>query len=443
MVSRRIRSLVLVLCAAVVPAAAAVSVAQPAYATVTRLCYGYTACANAGYSNAGYASANKTMYWRMFSGHNCTNYAAYRMVKSGMPNVRPWDGGGNATYWGTSMPSITDNTPRVGAVAWWRAGVYPAGSAGHVAYVERVISPDEIIVSQDSWGGDFSWARVTKATHGWPSGFIHFNDVRLVNSQRPTVSGAARVGSVLTATPGRWAPGTPTLRYHWRAGGERIPGATGSTFQLTDDQVGKRVRVRVTATELGYATRRASSDLTDPVQAGVISNRAAPQVTGDPVVDSTLTADPGAWSPTPDSVSYRWLSDGSPITGADQPTFTLTPDLVGHAISVRVTARRAGYPRVRVASEETSLVRAVPKVHVDLQSLRPGRLTVSVTTTGTEDTVLRVRSHGSLVAEAPIHDGAGVAKLTGLASGERNVKVAVAATSTTTKVVNRYPVTIS
>ena len=62
--------------------------------------------------NAGYAQANDKMYWRMYSGHNCTNYAAYRMVRSGMPDERPWSGGGNATYWGTSMPEITDDIPR-------------------------------------------------------------------------------------------------------------------------------------------------------------------------------------------------------------------------------------------------------------------------------------------------------------------------------------------
>jgi hypothetical protein len=43
-----------------------------------------------------------------------------------------------------------------------------------VAYVEKVVSPTEIIVSQDSWGGDFSWARITKDGKGWPNGFVHF-----------------------------------------------------------------------------------------------------------------------------------------------------------------------------------------------------------------------------------------------------------------------------
>src|SRR3954467_7003323 len=123
--------------------------AAPAAATVTRLCYGYSTCARAGYSTAGYDRNNGTMYWRMYAGHNCTNYAAYRMVKSGLPNVRPWSGGGNAMYWGTSMPRITDGTPRIGAVAWWKANAGPAGSVGHVAYVEKVVSADQIVVSQD------------------------------------------------------------------------------------------------------------------------------------------------------------------------------------------------------------------------------------------------------------------------------------------------------
>ena len=140
--------------------------AAPASATVTTLCVGYTGCAKLGMSDAGYSKASGTMYWRMYSGHNCTNYAAYRMVKSGLANSRPWTGGGNATRWGTSMASKTNGTPTVGSVAWWKAGVYPAGSAGHVAYVEKVVSADEIIVSMDSWRGDFSWARITRASRG-------------------------------------------------------------------------------------------------------------------------------------------------------------------------------------------------------------------------------------------------------------------------------------
>ncbi len=180
-----------------------VVVAPTASATVTTLCRGYAGCLAAGMSDSGYGKANKTMYWRMYAGHNCTNYAAYRMVRSGLANTRPWTGGGNATNWGKAMSGITNGTPAVGAVAWWRAGVKPAGSAGHVAYVERVVSADEIIVSMDSWHGDFSWARVTRTSSGWPSGFVHFNDVRLRSTVAPKITGTAKVGSPSPSPPAR------------------------------------------------------------------------------------------------------------------------------------------------------------------------------------------------------------------------------------------------
>ena len=221
-VRRALRVLLLAVTALLLGVTTTILSPLPAWASVYRLCYGYTSCADAGMGNDGYSSHNSTMYWRMYPGHNCTNYAAYRMIRSGLPNERPWSGSGNATYWGTSMPGITDQTPKVGAVAWWRAGVYPAGSAGHVAYVEQVISSTEIVVSQDSWGGDFSWARITKSGSGWPSGFVHFNDVALKNVARPSVTGTPKVGGTLAATPGTWSPGSPSTTYQWIVGGKPL-----------------------------------------------------------------------------------------------------------------------------------------------------------------------------------------------------------------------------
>ena len=181
------------------PASASTPSPQGASST-SYLCWGYAGCSRAGMGNGGYASVSRTMYWRMYSGHNCTNYAAYRMVHSGLPNSRPWSGSGNATNWGAAMSRITNGTPAVGAVAWWRAYVSPAGSAGHVAYVERIIDANTIVVSQDSWGGDFSWKRITRGGGQWPSGFVHFNDLAQRNTAKPGVTGAPKVGATLTAS---------------------------------------------------------------------------------------------------------------------------------------------------------------------------------------------------------------------------------------------------
>jgi surface antigen len=330
----------------------------PAGATVTRLCTGYSACERAGMSHAGYAQVNQQMYWRMYSGHNCTNYAAYRMIKSGMPNVRPWDGGGNATYWGTSMPKITDTVPRVGAIAWWRAGVYPAGSAGHVAYVEEVVSSSEIIISQDMWGGDFSWARITRSS-GWPSGFIHFNDVPMRNVAAPTISGESRIGATMTATPGTWNPKDVDVIYEWRAGGETLKSGSENTYTLSEADTGKQVRVKVTASKLGYPSASAFSDFAPRVQVPEIVNTAPPTIEGTPQVDQTLTAKRGRWSPgKADSRTFQWRADGAPVKSDSQRKLTLTPDLVGKAISVTVEVSRAGYKDVAATSAPTAPVTA-------------------------------------------------------------------------------------
>ena len=89
-----VAALVLSLLALVVP--------SPAQATSTYLCTGYATCEAQGYSTAGYAAVSGRMYWRMYAGHNCTNYAAYRMIKAGLPTERPWSGSGMAYNWGVA-----------------------------------------------------------------------------------------------------------------------------------------------------------------------------------------------------------------------------------------------------------------------------------------------------------------------------------------------------
>ncbi|MDF1602434.1 CHAP domain-containing protein [Nocardioides sp. YIM 152315] len=307
------------------------------------LCYGYQNCADAGMGNAGYAQANKKMYWRMYAGHNCTNYAAYRMVQNGMPNARPWSGGGNATYWGTSVPGLTDGNPSAGAVAWWKANQGPAGSAGHVAYVEQVVSADEIIISQDSWRGDFSWARVTRSSGNWPSGFIHFTDLTVQNTAAPVITGDLRVGTRLTASAGGWTPAAAAVRYQWFADGRAIKKGKNATLALGRRRVGQVISVQATASRSGYNDQTASSAPTAPVRPGLLGNTVAPTIRGTAKVRGTLRLGTGSWSPVPSAYAYTWYADGQPIPGATGTSLALTPDLAGRTIDATVTAGRAGF----------------------------------------------------------------------------------------------------
>ncbi len=137
------------------------------------LCTSYDPCQAAGYSHSGYKESSATSYWRQSTGHNCTNYVAYRLVQNGLPNTKPATLSGNAYNWGPSFPDRTNDDPAVGSVAWWNTSF---SSTGHVAYVEKVVSADEILVSEDNWGGDFKWRKITRAGGRWPNGFIHLKD---------------------------------------------------------------------------------------------------------------------------------------------------------------------------------------------------------------------------------------------------------------------------
>ena len=104
---------------------------------------------------------------------------------------------------------------------------------------------------------------------GW-----YLDDVRVytcgrapVPTRTPRITGAATVGSQLTATPGGWSPSGATAKVEWWADGERIAGATGTSYDVSAADVGKRISVRVSATAHG---RHAStfSAATPPVASG-------------------------------------------------------------------------------------------------------------------------------------------------------------------------------
>ncbi|WP_191278599.1 CHAP domain-containing protein [Nocardioides flavus (ex Wang et al. 2016)] len=328
-------------------------------ASSTYLCSGYAECQAAGYGHAGYRQAASTSWWRMYTGHNCTNYVAYRLVQSGMANVRPWEGNGNASNWGVAMASITDQTPTVGSIAWYRSNVSPAGSNGHVAYVEQVISDSEIIVSEDYWGGDFHWRRVTKSGGGWPSGFIHFNDRVIAPTTAPAIVGTPAVGAPLEVAAGGWTPTPTNVTVRWLADGAAIPGATAASYVPTPDVKGKALTAEVTAELDGYSPGRAVL-ATAPVAPGRFQPTALPTIQGVAEVGQTLTLTPPTWAPQPTKVKTQWYADGVALPGATGTSLVLTRDHTDSRISARTIASASGYKKSRSTATATEPVLAKP-----------------------------------------------------------------------------------
>ena len=317
-------------------------------ASSTLLCQKFAPCTRAGYPNYGYNANYTKMWWRMYAGHNCTNYVAYRMVSRGMSATRPWSGSGDARNWGVVFASKTNQTPMVGSVAWW--------STNHVAYVEQIIDANTIVISEDHYGGEFDWRKIVRSGGGWPTGFIHLNDESLVATAAPGISGTAQVDVPLTATNGSWSKGGASFSYQWFANGAAIPGATGATYTPGAAQVGQAISVRVGASLAGFATGYSTSGATAPTAPGTMAVAGAPTVTGVAKVGGVLTASGGSFTPAATSTSLAWLADGVPIPGANQPTLTLGADQLNHRITAVVTGQRAGYNNGVAASAPTDPV---------------------------------------------------------------------------------------
>jgi hypothetical protein len=162
------------------------------------------------------------------------------------------------------------------------------------------------------------------------------------NLAPPSVHGTAQYAARLVAEPGTWSSTDAAYAYRWLRDGRPIAGATGPSYRPTLADLGRRLAVRVTATDpTGSAT--AVSAPTDPVARAELRNRRPPAVHGVARYTRTVTASPGRWSPAPARVRYQWLRNGRPITGATGRRYRFAPEDVGERVRVRVLATAPGH----------------------------------------------------------------------------------------------------
>ena len=174
----------------------------------------------------------------------------------------------------------------------------------------------------------------------------------------PAITGTAQVGQTLTAvtTDIMDMDGltSPTYTYQWvrvDADGTTNPAditaATAATYTLTDDDVGKRIKVKVSFTdELSGVEMRTSAAYpsSGTVTAAAGTPTGAPTITGTAQVGETLTAvttgiadADGLTSPT---YTYQWIrvnGTDADISGANSSTYPLVTADLGKTIKVRVT----------------------------------------------------------------------------------------------------------
>ena len=196
------RRVVAVLAAAVLLAGLVLVDASPA-AAAEGPCRG-DACDDGSWAAARGAS-NEISYWGMSSGHNCTNYVAWRLIEAGVP--KPPTHPGNAGNWAANAIADgyrVDGEPAVGAVAHWNPNV-GWGALGHVAYVERLNDDGTILVSEDYWGGGSQVGPLTYRTvdPATVSHFIHYvsDESAWLRTAAATEQGWAATGTHLNVEP--------------------------------------------------------------------------------------------------------------------------------------------------------------------------------------------------------------------------------------------------
>ncbi|CAL8968868.1 hypothetical protein PROP_00397 [Propionicimonas sp. T2.31MG-18] len=195
-------------------------------------------------------------------------------------------------------------------------------------------------------------------SHSWHDTVMTGLDVLdTFTAPAPVIHGTPVKGETLTAVAGEWTPTPSTVTWTWLRDGTPIPDQTRATYQLTADDVGKRISVQVTGRRVDCVDLTADSAPTPVVKLAPWPSPPTPRITGTPRVGETLTAAPGTWSePTPTELTYQWRRSGVAIPLATGEGYTLGAADLGKRISVTVTAGAPNTDAVTVESARTGAV---------------------------------------------------------------------------------------
>lgn len=176
-----------------------------------------------------------------------------------------------------------------------------------------------------------------------------------VNQTAPTLTGTPRVGEVLTADPGTWSPVPASYSYEWHSEAGDLLGH-GTQYAVKPGDLGKRIRVEVTAQIPGHFVGFKASALTAATTEGSFGFVDPPSITGKAVFGATLTGADGQWPDGSAVVARQWQRDGKPIAGATQASYALRVADIGHRITYVVTVERPGFHQV-TATSRTGIVK--------------------------------------------------------------------------------------
>ena len=250
------------------------------------------------------------------------------------------------TNWVNRPTSFTYQWSRAASVGGAYADIVGATSATLVLTEGDVDYFFKVVVTASNSGGT-STGSTSAATS-------IVRDIAPVNTGTPVINGTVQVGEELAATRGLWASSPTSYAYQWKRANSasgtysNIEGANSSSYTVTPDDVGKFLKVAVTATNSIGSSIPMLSAAKGPAIDIIATNLTLPTVSGTAKNAETLTAATGTWDNRPTSYTYQWkrattaTGTYSSISGETDRTYVMTDNDVDKFIKVSVTAINSG-----------------------------------------------------------------------------------------------------
>ncbi len=271
------------------------------------------------------------------------------------------------------------------------------------------------------------------------------------NSTAPTVSGTARTGSRLTASdpPGSWNGSPSSYEYRWKRAGvdglyADIDSATLSSYLLTDDDIGKYIKLSVVArNSLGAssAVLSAATSVVVDLDVSVVPTATIPvaSATGFTFIISNyldsytyaLSTSKGSVSRSDDDVLVTGLSSGESATvtiSVTRANYKPASKTVSASASPAVTTTTTTTVAPVVVIEIQAPVTTVAQGQASLATIAPtttvvGRIALTMTTTTTPNSVRPSNSIASTTTVAVTTSTIAPPKVGAVATGETAVQV--------------------
>ena len=185
----------------------------------------------------------------------------------------------------------------------------------------------------------------------------------------PWITGQFREGQTLTGSEGEWGGATPiSFAYGWVRCDANFDtcnpiggGATSRTYTLTGADVGSRLFLVVTASNVAGSSSE-FSDATPVIRPSGPTNTAPPQVSGEARAGEALFASAGTWTGLqPIEYAYQWQECDSggnaclDLPGENTSVLDVRAEHVDARLRVVVTAKNADGAR-SLASQSTAVV---------------------------------------------------------------------------------------